>query len=278
MYKILLTFLFVGLLNAEVYDGVAIVVKDKAITLLDIKTEMKLSRVDSKKASDILIRQKLEEIEIDERKIKVDSSEVYDDIKKMASRNHMNISEFYDAVRESNGLSSTEFKAKIRQKLLSQKLYQAIAYTSMSEPSDIEIQEYYDLHKNSYKHPASFTVIIYDSKDRNALQTKVDNPMFYSPNILTNEQVLPYDKISPELASLLEKTRLNSFTKVIPNGKGGFMSFYIKSVQSAKEGGLASVKRQIINSIMAEKREQVLSDYFARLRHNADINIIREVK
>jgi len=278
MYKILLTFLFVGLLNAEVYDGVAIVVKDKAITLLDIKTEMKLSRVDSKKASDILIRQKLEEIEIDERKIKVDSSEVYDDIKKMASRNHMNISEFYDAVRESNGLSSTEFKAKIKQKLLSQKLYQAIAYTSMSEPSDIEIQEYYDLHKNSYKHPASFTVIIYDSKDRNALQTKVDNPMFYSPNILTNEQVLPYDKISPELASLLEKTRLNSFTKVIPNGKGGFMSFYIKSVQSAKEGGLASVKRQIINSIMAEKREQVLSDYFARLRHNADINIIREVK
>jgi len=278
MYKILLTFFLAGLLNAQIYDGVAIVVKNKAITLLDIQTEMKLSKVSSKKASDILIRQKLEEVEIDERKIIVNSSEVYDYIKKMASRNKMNISKFYDAVRNANGLTSTQFKAKIKQKLLSQKLYQAIAYSAISEPSEIEIQEYYNLHKNNYKHPASFTVIIYDSKDKNALQTKVDNPMFYSPSILTNEQVLPYGKISPELASLLERTALNTFTAVVPNAKGGFMSFYMKKIESAKEGGLESVKYQIVNSIMGEKREQVLGDYFARLRHNADINVIREVE
>ena len=278
MYKILLTFFLAGLLNAQIYDGVAIVVKNKAITLLDIQTEMKLSKVSSKKASDILIRQKLEEVEIDERKIIVNSSEVYDYIKKMASRNKMNISKFYDAVRNANGLTSTQFKAKIKQKLLSQKLYQAIAYSAISEPSEIEIQEYYNLHKNNYKHPASFTVIIYDSKDKNALQTKIDNPMFYSPSILTNEQVLPYGKISPELASLLERTALNTFTAVVPNAKGGFMSFYMKKIESAKEGGLESVKYQIVNSIMGEKREQVLGDYFARLRHNADINVIRDVK
>jgi len=278
MYKILLTLFLSVLLNAEVYDGVAIVVKDKAITLLDIQTEMKLSKVSSKKASDILIRQKLEEVEIDERKIVVNSSEVYDDIKKMASRNNMNISDFYDAVRESNGLTSTQFKAKIKQKLLSQKLYQAIAYSAMSEPSEIEIEDYYNLHKDNYKHPSSFSVIIYDSKDKNALQTKVDNPMFYSPNIATNEQILPYGKISPELATLLERTAVHTFTAVLPNGKGGFMSFYIKSIETAEESGLESVRNQIMNSIMAEKREQVLGNYFARLRHNADINVIREVK
>lgn len=278
MYKTFLILLFATLLSAEVYDGVAIVVKDKAITLQDIKNEMKNSKVSQRRATDILIRQKLEEVEIDERKIKVDSSEVYDDIKKMASRNNMNISDFYDAVRESNGMNSMALKAKIRQKLLTQKLYQAIAYASLSEPSDSEIQEYYDLHKDSYKHPASFTVILYDSKDKNILQTKVDNPMFYSPTIQTNEQVLPYNKISPELASLLERTALNTFTNVIPNGKGGFMSFYMKEIQSAKAGGLSSVRNQIVNSIMGEKREQVLSDYFARLKHNADINVIREVK
>lgn len=278
MYKLFLSLLLATFLNAQVYDGVAIVVKDKAITLLDIKNEMKLSRVDAKKASDILIRKQLEKVEIDERKISVSSTEVYDDIKKMASRNNMNISDFYDAVRESNGMSSTDLKEKIRQKLLSQKLYSQIAYSSISEPSDAEIEEYYNMHKENYKHPASFTVIIYDSKDRNALQTKVDNPMFYSPQVLTNEQVLPYDKISPELATLLERTAINHFTNVIPNGKGGFMSFYMKEIESAKEGGLESVRNQIINSIMGEQREQVLGDYFARLRHNADINVIREVE
>jgi len=56
------------------------------------------------------------------------------------------------------------------------------------------------------------------------------------------------------------------------------MSFYIKAIESAKEGGLESVRTQIVNAIMAEQREQVLGNYFARLRHNAEINIIREVE
>ena len=278
MYKVLLTILLATLLNAEVYDGVAIVVKDKAITLLDIEKEMQASKVDAQKASDILIRQKLEEIETQERGIVVESSEVFDDIKTMAARNNMSVSDFYDAVREANGVSSTELKEKVKQKLLSQKLYSAIAYSSLSEPSETEIEEYYNLHKENYKHPASFTAIIYDSSDKVRLQEKIDNPMFYAPEIATNEQVLPYDRISPELASLLERTSLNSFTPVVPNGKGGFMSFYIKAIESAKEGGLESVRSQIVNSIMAEKRELILGDYFARLRHNADINIIRTVK
>jgi peptidyl-prolyl cis-trans isomerase SurA len=278
MSKIFLILLFIATLNAAVYDGVAIVVKDKAITLLDIEKEMQTSKVDAKKAADILIRQKLEAIETQERNIVVSSSEVYDDIKQMAGRNNMSISDFYDAVRDANGLSSTALKEKVRQKLLSQKLYSAIAYSSLSEPSESEIEEYYKLHKDNYKHPSAFTVIIYDAKDRSKLQEKVDNPMFYSPEIATNEQVLPYDRISPELASLLERTALNSFTPIVPNGKGGFMSFYVKEIKSAQEGGLESVRNQIMNSIMEEKRELILSDYFARLRHNADINVIRSVE
>ncbi|WP_428737484.1 peptidylprolyl isomerase [Sulfurimonas sp.] len=275
MRKFLLVLLFAGFLEAKVYDGVAIVVKNEAITLEDIKNEMKASHIDVKSATDILIRQKLEDAEIEERGITVSSSEVYDDITQMASRNNMTISDFYDAIREANGLSSTQLKEKIKQKLLSQKLYSAIAYASMDEPSDEEIHEYFKLHQDDYKHPASFTVVIYDAKSKELLQEKVDNPMFYSPEIATNEQVLPYERISPELATLLSKTELHGFTPVIPNGKGGYMSFYLKSIESAKEGGIESVRNQIVNAIMADKREVVLSDYFARLRDNAEINIIR---
>jgi hypothetical protein len=275
MYKIILTLLLAATMQAKVYDGIAVVVGEKAITLLDIKKEMQTDKVDAKKATDILIRKKLESMEIKQRNISVSSSEVYDDIKKMAARNNMSVSDFYDAVREANGLSSEELKKKIKEKLLSQKLYAAIAMSSMDEPSEEEIKDYYELHKNDFKHPASFTVVIYEAKDKNLLKEKVDNPMFYSPQIASNEQVLPYGRISPELASLLSRTKVGAFTPVVPNGKGGFMSFYVKSVESAKEAGLESLRPQVINAIMAEKREVVLSDYFARLRDNADINIIR---
>ena len=278
MYKIFLILGLSALLNAEIYDGVAIVVKDKAITLYELKKEMESSKIDAKKASDVLIRKRLEEVETQERKITVGSSEVYDDIKKTAARNNLNISEFYEAVRESSGLSSTELKEKVKHKLLSQKLYSAIAYSSVSQPSEEDVLEYYEMHKDNYKHPSSFTVIIYQAKEKSRIQEKINNPMFYSPDIATNEQVLPYDRISPELASLLERTALNSFTAVIPDGKKGYMSFYIKEIESASEGGVESVKNQIVNSIMAEQREQVLGDYFARLRLNADINIIRMPK
>jgi len=275
MYKLFLLLLVTNLLNATVYDGVAIVVKNKAITLLELKKAMKETHTDAKTASMALIRQKLEAIEIEKRKISVTNGEVYDDIKKMASRNNMDINDFYEAVRESNGMSSTQFKAKMKQKLLTQKLYSSIAYTALDEPTDDEISEYFKLHKEDYKHPSEFTVIIYQSANRSRLQEKVDNPMFYSPDIQSNEQTLPYARISPELAKLLEKTELNHFTPIVPDGKKGFMSFYIKSVTSAKDAGLESVRNQIINSIMAEKREAVLSNYFGRLRQNTDIKTIR---
>ena len=99
--------------------------------------------------------------------------------------------------------------------------------------------------------------------------------MFHAPEVSITEQSFAYDRISPELASLLEKTPMNSFTSIVPDGKGGFMSFYHKSALSAKEGGLASVKNQITNKIMEDQPEMVLGDYFTRLRQNSDINLIR---
>jgi hypothetical protein len=275
MYKIFFSLLIATFLQAEVYDGVAVVIQDKIITLYDIKQEMKQDKLSVKQATDLLIRQKLEAIELQKRKITVGSSEVYEDIKQLAQRNHLSVGEFYDAVRETNGLTSTQLKEKIKQKLLSQKLYNAIAMSSLSEPSEEEIKEYYELHKNDLQHPIAFNVIIYDARDKRVLQTKASNPMFYSPQIRSNEQTLPYNRISPELASLLEKTKPYHFTPVVPNGKGGFMTFYLKNVQTAKNLPLEDVRNEIINTLMAKKREAVLSDYFARLKDNTDINIIR---
>ncbi len=275
MKNIILIIILTFTLDAELVNGVALVVKGSAITLYDITKEMKNSKVTQTQAVDILVRKKLEELEIKERNIKVASGEVYDDIKKTATRNNMSINDFYEAVRSANGMSSTELKEQIKQKLLSQKLYSAIAYSSISQPDEDDIQEYYDLHKDSFVHPSAFEVVIYATKDKSRLQEKIDNPMFYSPDIQTNEQTLPYDKISPELASLLEKTAPNTFTTVVPDGKGGYMSFYIKNVQTAKESGIDSVRSQIVNLIMGNKREQVLGEYFTRLKLNADIQTIR---
>ncbi len=276
MYKILLSLFFSVMLNAELINGVSVVVKGDVITLFDIKEEMRVSRVDAQSATDNLIRKKLEAAEIAQRNISVTSSEVYDDIKKTAMTNKMSIDELYEAVRNSNGLTSAEFKERTKEKLLSQKLYSAIAYSSIDTPSEDELKEYYELHKDDFLRPSAFDVTIYSSKNRNDLEKKTTIPMFHSDEIKVDEQILEYGRISPELSRLLENTKINSFTPVVSEPNGLFVSFFLKEIKAPSSVEYEGVKNQITNLIMSEKREQVLSDYFARLRNGTDIKIIRE--
>jgi len=225
-------------LSAQIVDGVSIVVKEKAITMYEIKNVMRESNVDVNTAANILIRQKLEESEIADRKIKVSSSEVYEDIKKTARKNNMSVSQFYEAVLNSNAMTSQELKAEVKKKLLSQKLYSSIAYGKLSQPSESEIEEYYDLNKASFTYPSAFKVVIYQSENKALLAQKVRNPMFNSSDITVTQQVLEYDKISPDLARVLSTTPLNGFTQVIQNTQGGYMTFYIKELLHTKEAPL----------------------------------------
>lgn len=277
MYKIFLSLFFSAMLSAELINGVSVVVKGEPITLYDIKEEMQISNVDADAATDILIRKKLEEAEIAERKISVSSSEVYDDIKKTAAANKMSIDELYEAVRNSNGLTSSEFKERTKEKLLSQKLYSAIAYSSIDTPNVDELKEYYKLHKEEFLRPSAFKVTIYSSKNKKILEKKRTVPMFHSDEIEMDEQLLEYERISPELARLLQNTQINTFTPVVSEQNGMYITFYLKEIKAPNSVEFESVKNQIANMIVSQKREQVLSDYFARLRNSADIKIIREL-
>jgi len=275
MYKIFFVLFFIASLNAEIIDGVGIVVEEKVITFYDIKKEMNDSKINVKRASDLLIRKKLEEIEVKKKNINVSSSEVYEEIKKIASKNNLTVSKYYDVVRNQSGLNSTEFKEKIKQQILSQKLYSSVTYSSLLRPSNNEIEEYYKLHKENFISPSEFEVIIYKSKNKMLLNQKITNIMFNSTDILTDEQTLVYDKISPQIASLLAKTDLNSFSPIISNNDNEYLTFYVKNKLNIKEKKIKEVENTIINIILSQKRERVLNDYFARLRHNANIKMIR---
>ncbi|WP_373071780.1 peptidylprolyl isomerase [Sulfurimonas sp.] len=275
MYKILLVLFLSSVVFAELIDGVAVTVKGSPITLHEIKEQMESANISADQAKDILVRKKLEELEIKERKIDVSSSEVYDDIKQTAERNNMSVSQFYEVVRNRNGLTSAQLKDKIKEKLMSQKLYGAIAYSSVSKPSEQEIKEYYELHKSEFVHPGAFDVVIYMSASPDRLKEKIDNPMFYAPDIQTNEQHIEYEKVAPELASLLSNTSVNTFSQIVPNGQGGYMSFYIKAKEDVKEAGIESVKNQIISTIMGSKREMVLGEFFERMKLSANIKVLR---
>jgi len=271
MIKFILPLLLGAVLQAKVIAGVSVIVEEHIITTYDIAQEMKLAHVNEKQAQEILIRKKLEAIEIKKRALHVNEDEVYDEIRKLAQNNHMSLSQFYDAVRESNNLTSSQFKQKIKERLLSQKLYQAIAMSKLNQPDEKEIQEYYNLHKKELSKPAFVDATIYSAQQKALLEKKIQNPMFYSQTITQTQQRIDLQRVNPQLASLLLHTKEKHFTPVIPDGKGGFICFYVTNVAKSQESSLESIRYEVINAIMQSKREAILNDYFAKLQDSAEI-------
>lgn len=250
-------------------------VKNSPITLYEVQQEMKQSKTSAQASADTLIRKKLEQLEASEKKISVSAAEIQEELERMAKQNNLALEQFFDAMQTTRGISQDELKAKVEESLRGQKLYNSIAFSKMAQPTPQEEAEYYQLHLDEFSQPERYEVIAYTSPSAEALQAKIADPMRNIENVTSKDENIPSNAINPQLSQLLNKIEVGKFGPVIPNGKNGFMSFYMKDKPNLVTENLDSVRPQISNAIMGEKRNQVLNDYFMRLRLSADIKVVR---
>lgn len=275
MRSLTLSTLLASFLWSAPIGGVAVLVKNTPITLYEVQQEMKQSGTDATRSADTLIRKKLEQLEAAEKKITVTPAEIQEELGRMAAQNNLTMEQFLDAMQTVRGLSHNDLKAKIEESIRGQKLYSSIAFSKMAQPTPEEEAEYYHLHLDDFSIPESFDVTSYMANTQEALQAKITDPMHNVEGLVSKDETIPYSSINPKFAQMLNKTPQGSFTPVLPNGQNGFMSFYIRSKNNVVTENLDSIRPQISNAILGEKREQVLNDYFTRLRLSADIKILR---
>ncbi len=275
MRPILFAIAISGYIYAQIVGGVAIVVNSKPITLYDIKEKMHRDSLSKKDASDALIREALQQQELSKRSIKIDNLELDRQIEKIASSNAMSTQELYGAVYSSEGLTKKQFRQKIEETLLAQKLYRSIAMKTLSEPDDKLIEEYYQLHKAEFSLSKEFGVVLYVAQDENALRAKIANPLLNIPSIEKSEMVLEKEKINPQLFDALNRAKIESFLPIMPNPTGGFLSIYLKSKSMPIAQDFEQIKPQIIERILSDERERSLKEYFERSRLSADIEVLR---
>jgi parvulin-like peptidyl-prolyl isomerase len=275
MRSLTLSTLLATFLWSAPIGGVAVLVKNSPITLYEVSQEMKQSGTNATQSTDTLIRKKLEQLEAEEKKITVTSTEINEELARMASQNNLTMEQFLNAMQNVRGLSEKELKAKVEETIKGQKLYSAIAFSKMGQPTAEEEAEYYQLHLDEFSRPESFDVTTYFSASQETLAAQISDPMRHMEAIQTKEENIPFGKINPQLAQILNKTPNGSFSPILPNGKNGFMSFYMRDKQNVITENLDSVRPQIANAIIGDKRNQVLNDYFTKLRLSADIKILR---
>lgn len=276
MTKLLLPFLFTSLLFAGTISGIAVTIDDEPITLYEFKQEQDISKKSIKETLDSLIRLKLEELEAKKRHISVSNEEVLDELKKMAQKNNLTLTQLYEAMGSARNLTESQIKQKTKERLLKSKLFNAIAMSQIQEPTDEEVNEYYKLHIDKYKTAKKIDTIVYSSSSKQALLEKMSNPMMNIPSVNTQNITIDPSKIDQRVASIILQTKSNQFTPVLPNaGENGYITFYVLKKKDITTQPLESVRPQVENKIIEEKREQVLSEHFQRMRTNADIKILR---
>jgi len=273
--SLLLSSLLLASLWSAPIGGVAIMVKNSPITLYEVQQEMKQSKTSAQQSADTLIRKKLEQLEASEKKITVTAAEVQEELERMAKQNNLSLEKFLDAMQTARGISQSELKEKVEENIKGQKLYNTIAFSKMAQPTADEEAEYYQLHLDEFSQPERYDVTTYFAASAEALQVKIDDPMRNVESVASKDESIPSKAINPQLSQILNKIEVGKFGPILPNGKNGFMSFYMKDKPNLITENLDSVRPQISNAIMGEKRNQVLNDYFTRLRLSADIKVVR---
>jgi hypothetical protein len=275
MRSLLLSSLLLTSLWSAPIGGVAIMVKNSPITLYEIQQEMQLSKTNAQQSADTLIRKKLEQLEASEKKLSVTPAEIQEELEKMAKQNNLSMDQFYDAMQTARGVDKEQLRSRVEESLLGQKLYNTIAFSKMAQPSASEESEYYQLHIDEFSRPENYLLTTYSASSAEALHEKINDPMRNIEGIAAKDETIASANMNPQLAGILNKIEVGKFGPILPNGKNGYVSFYMRDKQNIITENLDSVRPQIDNMIMGEKRNQVLNDYFTRLRLSADIKVLR---
>jgi parvulin-like peptidyl-prolyl isomerase len=258
---------------AGLVDAVSIVVDDQPITLYEIyKTEHQLG-LSKEKAVEYLIRQKLRDEELKRLGIQVDEFDVNNEIEKIAQKNGIDSLKLR-AIMAQRGVDWEEYKKKVKENLLQERLYQQILSTKIQPPSDATLKEYYQMHINEFSIPEAIDVIQYSAPDRKTLKEAIRNPMAAVPGVTRQPQRIRADQLNQQLLFLLTQTPKGQFTQVIPVG-GQFVSFYIQDFINPKPLPYEQVKNQVYAKWMEQKRKEAIKSHFDKLRAAADIKVLR---
>ncbi len=273
MRKFLFLILFQISIFAGMIDGIAIVVNGEPITTYDIYKVKKELHIDDKKAKAFLISKMLEESEVRRRRIQVSDFEVDKAFEKVAKSNGLRVDEFKNVLISKN-ISIKKFKEELRKQLGRDKLYQMIIKSKMIKPTDEEAKEFFEKNKARFIMPKIIEVVSYSSFNREDLIELYKNPIKFNPNIERREENLETEAINPRLLQILLATPENRFTQILPIGHK-FVMYYIKKKSGLKTLPFEKMKNRILTFMFMTKKQEVLDNYFKKLKSEADIKYIR---
>ncbi|RDU64093.1 peptidylprolyl isomerase [Helicobacter sp. MIT 14-3879] len=272
--NIIALLLFIYGLSANIIDGIAIKVNGNIITLYEIKELQEKQKIDKNKAIEILIQEKLKENEIKRLGIKVDDNKVNEEINNIAISNNLTRNDFENAIK-SQGVDFEKYKNDLKSHIINRELMQNILQTNTNLTSEDDLRKYYENNKNEFMIPTKIKVTSYTSNSDVALQRFLQNPMMLNPNIQSKDEEIDIRSLPQQIVNIFLETPEKKFTPVLNSGST-LIIFFIKEKSSKEVLPFEDIRTNVMQKYAQVKENEILNEYFNKIKANSKIEIIRE--
>ncbi len=259
--------------NASMMNGIALSVNDEPITLSDINQRISDKQLKKSDAISSLIDEILYTQELEKQNITADIFEVNDYIEKIAASNGMDLYTFKSILRQKNK-NLKEFEEESKQELLKRKLASKLVRGNLAIANDEDLKIYYENNQNMFTTAQSIEVSQYSSKNKRELMILTQNPMAMVKDVAKGDFILEQDKLNPQLKFLLNDTKVGTFTPIFTANQQ-YVMFHVKKKNGVTILKFDEVKEKIFNTLMGEREQKFLKEYFEKLKLTADIKVIR---
>lgn len=275
--KIITSFFCVLFLNtpnlkAELLNAISIIVENEPVTLFEIYKFSKQYNVEPKNAIDLIVRQKLELMQIKNMRIDVSSFDIDEQINQIATRNNMSTQGFYNALT-AQGISVSEYKNDLKLKMQRDKLYQYIIRERLQAFNKNDVLDYYNKNQNEFTRVESFDVTRFQSKDFDKLKN-LNSLLANSDDIESSKLRLYSQSSEARIIAMLTNTNEDNFSNII-EVKDGFVKFFLHKKNNVSVLPFEQAENMIAQKIAQNKEQEILNDYFEKLKSRSTITVIR---
>ncbi len=260
-------------LQAGLVNAVAIVVGDKPITLYDIDKAKQNYKLSDNEAAEMLVQEKLEEMESERLGIEVSDFEVDRELENMAAQNGLSMTQFQMMV-ENSGVDYLEYKQEFAEKLRKKRLFDRLANIKLSNPTASALKVYYQNHKEQFSTFERATVTKYLAQDKQVIESYIRDPFSSDAGIMKSKETISAQELNANLQYLLQNTPEGKFTPVIDVGEG-YLSFFVNDKIGSSILPYEQVRNQVMQAWKKDKREEAIKLHFQKLRSQKNIEIIR---
>ena len=271
--KIFIIFIFTGILLSNTIDGIAIKVNGNIITMHEIQKLQDSAKIRKQEAIERIIRDKLRENEIKRLGIKIDDTKLDEEINNIASANNITKDELINTLK-SQGIDFDTYKNGLREHLLNRDLMQKILQTNINLANDEELKKYYDSNEALFTFPTIIKVTSYTSTNDGALQQFLSNPLILNPEVQAKEEEIDIKNLPPQIVNIFLNTPEKKFTPVLNSGNT-LIVFFIKEKTKQELMPFEDIKPNIMQKYAEAKENELLNEYFNKIKASTKIEYIR---